>query len=68
MHELGVVFHVIKIVEEVAAENQLTEVGGGVWRYRVLSAELLEMGSEKAQCNSRRCGIKNRDSSGCDVL
>ena len=26
MHELGVVFHVIKIVEEVAAENQLTEV------------------------------------------
>lgn len=26
MHELGVVFHVIKIVEEIAAENQLTEV------------------------------------------
>ncbi len=26
MHELGVVFHVIKIVEEVARENQLAEV------------------------------------------
>ena len=26
MHELGVVFHVIKIVEEVATENELTEV------------------------------------------
>lgn len=26
MHELGVVFHVIKIVEEVAAENGLTEI------------------------------------------
>ena len=26
MHELGVVFHVIKIVEEVVAENELTQV------------------------------------------
>jgi len=26
MHELGVVFHVIKTVEEVAEENQLTEI------------------------------------------
>ena len=26
MHELGVVFHVIKTVEEVAKENQLTEI------------------------------------------
>lgn len=26
MHELGVVFHVIKMVEEVAAENALTEI------------------------------------------
>lgn len=26
MHELGVVFHVIKMVEEVAAENDLTEI------------------------------------------
>ncbi|MDD6157234.1 MAG: hydrogenase maturation nickel metallochaperone HypA [Lachnospiraceae bacterium] len=26
MHELGVVFHVIKMVEEVAEENDLTEV------------------------------------------
>lgn len=26
MHELGVVFHVIKIIEEVAEENKLTEV------------------------------------------
>lgn len=26
MHELGVVFHVIKSVEEVAKENQLTEI------------------------------------------
>lgn len=26
MHELGVVFHVIKAVEEVCAENQLTKV------------------------------------------
>lgn len=26
MHELGVVFHVIEMVEEVAAENGLTEV------------------------------------------
>ena len=26
MHELGVVFHVIKMVEEVAVENQLKEV------------------------------------------
>ncbi len=26
MHELGVVFHVIKMVEEVAADNNLTEV------------------------------------------
>ena len=26
MHELGVVFHVIKKVEEVAAENNITEI------------------------------------------
>jgi hydrogenase nickel incorporation protein HypA/HybF len=26
MHELGVVFHVIKMVDEVAAENNLTQV------------------------------------------
>lgn len=26
MHELGVVFHVIKMVEEVAKENDLTEI------------------------------------------
>lgn len=26
MHELGVVFHIIKNVENVAAENQLTEI------------------------------------------
>lgn len=26
MHELGVVFHVIKTVEEAAKENRLTEI------------------------------------------
>ena len=26
MHELGVVFHVIKMVEEIVSENNLTEV------------------------------------------
>lgn len=27
MHELGIVFHIIKQIEELADENQLTEVG-----------------------------------------
>ena len=30
MHELGVVFQAIKIVEEVAKENNLTEIEGRV--------------------------------------
>ena len=47
MHELGVVFQAIKIVEEVAKENNLTEIESGNWRsfnsYRIISSELLEV-------------------------
>ena len=50
MHELGVVFQAIKIVEEVAKENNLTEIekcNCGNWRsfnsYRIISSELLEV-------------------------
>ena len=27
MHELGIVFHIVKTVEEIAAENQADRVG-----------------------------------------
>ena len=47
MHELGVVFQAIKIVEEVAKENNLTEIESVNWRsfnsYRIISSELLEV-------------------------
>lgn len=28
MHELGIIVHVAKVLDEVAAENQVTEIGG----------------------------------------
>ena len=50
MHELGVVFQAIKIVEKVAKENNLTEIEsvtveiGEVFNsYRIISSELLEV-------------------------
>ena len=51
MHELGIVFHVIKSVEEIAQENELTKVSavttsiGAEIRHRaVLSHRLLALG------------------------
>lgn len=38
MHELGVVFHVIRMVEEVAAENELTEISAVTLELGELSA------------------------------
>ena len=47
MHELGIVFHTIRTIEEVAAEQGLTRVGsvtlelGSCWDWAVNRTELL---------------------------
>mgnify|MGYP003196055441 CR=1 FL=1 len=57
MHELGVVFHVIKTVEEAAKENR-----------GILSPELLEMGRGEEERNIKRQCSCGRTDSGSDLL
>mgnify|MGYP000529709382 CR=1 FL=1 len=61
MHELGIVFHIIRTVEDVARQNDVTHIrrrdaaaGRGLRRGGELSAGLLEVGGGEIRAFCRR--------------
>ena len=72
MHELGIVFHTIRTIEEVAAEQGLTRVGSVTLELGEVSVaagagELLGLGREPHRAAARRAA-EDRDPARCDPL
>ena len=68
MHELGVVFHVIKTVEEAANRGGHSSDWRGFRCGGILSPELLEMGRGEEERNIKRQCSCGRTDSGSDLL
>ena len=71
MHELGIVFHTIRTIEEVAAEQGLTRVGSVTLELGEVSGaipqELLGLGREPHRAAARRAA-EDRDPARRDPL
>ena len=71
MHELGIIVHVMRTVEEVAAENNLTEIRSVTCEIGEVSGVVPEvhdrlLGLCKKQIRAfKRLRIKNRDHTWC---
>ena len=57
MHELGIVFHVIKTVERVGAENDLTRVAGVTLELGEVCAAAHRHAARRDTLRRLRCGL-----------
>ena len=70
MHELGIIVHVMRTVEEVAAENNLTEIRSVTCEIGEVSGVVPEYMADCWLCKKqirafKRLRIKNRDHTWC---